>query len=90
MRERGLPALLRRDIEGVARFSDPRHPDLGKWLAYWRENPVRAWTEGKHGRWFEVKGDRYLFCPERCRMLFSIRPGWFLERTEPRPARRAS
>lgn len=38
----------------------------------------------------QVKGDTYLFCSERCRMLFSIRPGWFLERTEPRPARRAS
>ena len=38
----------------------------------------------------EVDGDRYVFCSERCRMLFSIRPGWFLERAEPRPARRAS
>ena len=38
----------------------------------------------------EVSGDRYLFCSERCRLLFSIRPGWFLERTEPRPARRFS
>ncbi len=38
----------------------------------------------------EVQGDRYLFCSERCRMLFSIRPGWYLERTEPRPSRRAS
>ena len=38
----------------------------------------------------EVSGDRYLFCSELCRLLFSIRPGWFLERTEPRPARRAS
>jgi YHS domain-containing protein len=38
----------------------------------------------------EVSSDRYLFCSERCRLLFSIRPGWFLERTEPRPARRAS
>ena len=38
----------------------------------------------------EVHGDTYVFCSERCRMLFSIRPGWFLERTEPRPVRRAS
>ena len=38
----------------------------------------------------EVNDDRYLFCSELCRMLFSIRPEWFLERTEPRPARRAS
>ena len=38
----------------------------------------------------DVNGDTYVFCSERCRMLFSIRPGWFLERTESRPARRAS
>jgi len=38
----------------------------------------------------ELNGDRYLFCSERCHMLFSIRPEWFLERTEPRPARRVS
>jgi YHS domain-containing protein len=29
----------------------------------------------------EVKGHSYLFCSERCRMLFSIRPAWFVERT---------
>jgi YHS domain-containing protein len=38
----------------------------------------------------EVEGDRYLFCSERCRLLFSLRAEWFLEPTEPRPARRAS
>jgi YHS domain-containing protein len=38
----------------------------------------------------DVKGEVYVFCSERCRMLFSIRPSWFLERTEPRPARKAS
>ena len=38
----------------------------------------------------EVDGDRYLLCSERCRMLFSLRPGWFLELAEPRPARRVS
>jgi hypothetical protein len=27
---------------------------------------------------------------ERCRMLFAMRPGWFLERTELKPARRVS
>jgi YHS domain-containing protein len=38
----------------------------------------------------EVNGDRYLFCSERCCVLFTILPEWFLERMEPRPARRAS
>ena len=28
----------------------------------------------------EVKGRTYLFCSERCRMLFSIRPAWFVDR----------
>jgi YHS domain-containing protein len=37
----------------------------------------------------DAQGATYVFCSERCRMLFSIRPGWFLERTEPRPIRRA-
>ena len=50
----------------------------------------RELTEAQSPLSVEVHGDRYLFCSERCRMLFSIRPGWFLERTEPRPSRRAS
>jgi YHS domain-containing protein len=29
----------------------------------------------------ELKGRTYLFCSERCRMLFSIRPAWFVDRT---------
>ncbi len=33
----------------------------------------------------ELKGRTYLFCSERCRMLFSIRPRWFVE--QPRNAR---
>ncbi len=28
----------------------------------------------------ELKGRTYLFCSERCRMLFSIRPGWYVGR----------
>jgi YHS domain-containing protein len=32
----------------------------------------------------ELKGCTYLFCSERCRKLFSIRPAWFVEpRDEP-------
>ena len=30
----------------------------------------------------ELKGRTYLFCSERCRMLFSIRPAWFVDRTD--------
>ena len=50
----------------------------------------REVTEGQALLSAEVKGDVYLFCSERCRMLFSLRPQWFLERTEPRPARRGA
>ena len=38
----------------------------------------------------ELKGQTYLFCSERCRMLFSIRPAWFVERTDEAPRRKAS
>jgi YHS domain-containing protein len=27
----------------------------------------------------DFEGRTYLFCSESCRMLFSIRPGWFVE-----------
>jgi len=27
----------------------------------------------------EMKGRTHLFCSERCRMLFSIRPAWFVD-----------
>jgi YHS domain-containing protein len=30
----------------------------------------------------ELNGRTYLFCSERCRMLFSIRPAWFVDRTD--------
>ena len=28
----------------------------------------------------ELRGRTYLFCSERCRMLFSICPGWYVDR----------
>ena len=38
----------------------------------------------------ELRGHTYLFCSERCRMLFSIRPGWFVDRTDEAPRQKAS
>ena len=38
----------------------------------------------------EVKGRTYLFCSERCRMLFSIRPAWFVQRPGDSCGRKAS
>jgi YHS domain-containing protein len=37
----------------------------------------------------ELKGRTYLFCSERCRALFTIRPAWFVGGRDA-PARRAS
>ena len=41
-------------LDGLAGASDPR------WLPYWKENPVRAWTEGPHRRWFKLEGDTFV------------------------------
>jgi P-type Cu+ transporter len=38
----------------------------------------------------EMKGRTYLFCSERCRMLFSIRPAWFVEHADKSSRRKAS
>ena len=38
----------------------------------------------------ELRGRTYLFCSERCRMLFSIRPAWFVDRTDQAPRQKAS
>jgi hypothetical protein len=48
------------DIEGVDRFPDPLNPDWSVWLRYWREKPIRAWTEGPQSRWFRVEDDRFI------------------------------
>lgn len=53
------PELLR-DIEGVDRFPDPLQPDWSVWLGYWRENPIRAWTQGPQRHWFRVEDDRFV------------------------------
>jgi YHS domain-containing protein len=48
----------------------------------WQErDPVcgRHVTEDRALLRTEYEGKTYLFCSESCRMLFSIRPGWFVE-----------
>jgi hypothetical protein len=46
------------DIEDVKELPNPGAPDPGAWLAYWRKNPVRAWTGGAEKAWLQVNGDR--------------------------------
>ena len=46
---------LFRQIAEVTALDDPATPDPAQWLAYWRMNPIAAWSRS---RWFEVEGDR--------------------------------
>jgi superfamily II DNA or RNA helicase/diadenosine tetraphosphate (Ap4A) HIT family hydrolase/SOS-response transcriptional repressor LexA len=32
------------DIENVAEVKNPRNPNPGAWLTYWKDNPINAWT----------------------------------------------
>ncbi len=51
----------------------------------WKErDPVcgRHVTEDRALLRTEFEGKTYLFCSESCRMLFSIRPAWFVEGDE--------
>ncbi len=61
-------ALLRRSPELFADVAeDERVTDLDqaaekRWMAYWRRNPIEAWTAEKKERrsWFRVTGDRFV------------------------------
>jgi superfamily II DNA or RNA helicase/diadenosine tetraphosphate (Ap4A) HIT family hydrolase len=53
------------DLEGVARLPEPRQPDDRKLSAYWRDNPVKAWTNAdkadkSSSTWFAVEGARFV------------------------------
>lgn len=48
------PELLR-DLGGVKALDDPRDPSPRKFLAYWKENPVKAWAGGP---WFRIEGEQ--------------------------------
>jgi superfamily II DNA or RNA helicase/diadenosine tetraphosphate (Ap4A) HIT family hydrolase/HKD family nuclease/SOS-response transcriptional repressor LexA len=51
------PELLK-DLEGVKALDDARAPSPRKFLAYWKDNPIDAWTRGK--AWFRVEGERFV------------------------------
>jgi superfamily II DNA or RNA helicase/diadenosine tetraphosphate (Ap4A) HIT family hydrolase/SOS-response transcriptional repressor LexA len=50
------PELLA-DLRGVENFDDPEATPGPRWLAYWRRNPVAAWTKG---RWFELRDEWFV------------------------------
>ncbi len=61
-------ALLRRspelfsDVAEEFRVAELQEAQVAGWLAYWRKNPIAAWTGAKKdgGRvWFRVKGDHF-------------------------------
>ncbi|MCY1017196.1 DEAD/DEAH box helicase family protein [Pyxidicoccus sp. MSG2] len=51
------PELLQ-DLEGVEALDDPRNPSAAKFLAYWKANPIKAWTQGSN--WFREEEDRFV------------------------------
>ncbi len=61
-------ALLRRSPELFAevaesdRVTELDADSTARWLAYWRRNPVAAWTGAKRDRrtWFRLDGDRFV------------------------------
>jgi hypothetical protein len=54
------------DLEGVTGLPDTHAPRADEWLAYWRKNPIAAWTG--NGGWFAVDGQRFVPC-------FQVPPG---------------
>ncbi|MCC6665011.1 MAG: DEAD/DEAH box helicase family protein [Polyangiaceae bacterium] len=57
---RRTPALFA-DIADDERIDEIGPANERKWLAYWRRNPVNAWTSEKKDRrvWFRLDGDRF-------------------------------
>jgi hypothetical protein len=60
--ERSLALLRRspelmRDLEGVKALGDARNPEPKRFLAYWKENLIQAWTGGP---WFRVEENQFL------------------------------
>ncbi len=56
------PGLLE-DVPSEERLPDePDERSVRAWMAYWRKNPVAAWTEARPPRraWFGVEGDRFV------------------------------
>ena len=56
-RRRGFITDIRKDLRQIDAI------DAGKWLSYWKGNPINAWTGGNRAgdarRWFEVAQGRF-------------------------------
>lgn len=55
---------LRNDLANATRaFSDPSRPSDSEWMAYWKRNPIDAWTAAGRGDgspWFRLDGDSFV------------------------------
>ena len=72
---RRSPELLTDVTEENLRIAELRGDDIGRWISYWRRNPIAAWTGERRDRrtWFRLDGDRFVLDltvkPELVRML---------------------
>jgi len=61
-------AILRRspelfeDVAEEVRFEAIDDANSGRWVAYWRKNPIAAWSQPRTERraWFRIEGDRFV------------------------------
>ncbi|WP_437975181.1 helicase-related protein [Sorangium sp. So ce295] len=51
---------LSRDLDGVAELGGSRRFDEPRFVSYWKENPIAAWTGARGRRWFGLDGDRFV------------------------------
>jgi superfamily II DNA or RNA helicase/diadenosine tetraphosphate (Ap4A) HIT family hydrolase/HKD family nuclease len=60
---RRSPELLEDVPEDERPSATPDERERRRWLAYWRKNPIEAWTGAKPGKraWFRLEGDHLRF-----------------------------
>ncbi|WP_437316326.1 DEAD/DEAH box helicase family protein [Sorangium sp. So ce385] len=57
---------LSRDLDGAAELGRGRGFDDPRFVSYWKNNPIAAWTGARGRRWFALDEDRFvskLSCP---------------------------
>lgn len=57
---RRTPDLLAEVPEDVRLPAEPTEADIRRWVAYWRENPIEAWTAERRNQrtWFHLDADK--------------------------------
>jgi superfamily II DNA or RNA helicase/diadenosine tetraphosphate (Ap4A) HIT family hydrolase/HKD family nuclease len=59
---RRSPELLSDVADEELRAGELRGDAVGRWVSYWRRNPIAAWTGERRDRrtWFRLEGDRFV------------------------------